>query len=530
MSSVDTAWLRMDRATNLMLIVGVMIFEDSIDFERLKKVIGERFCTYRRFRQRAVVGAMGAYWEDVENFEVDAHVKRVALPGKADKAELQQLVADLTTSPLDPNRPLWQYLLVENYEGGCALITRIHHCIADGVALIGVLLSMTDTTPDGPAHSEATHTALATPTGDPLQPDMLNRLMLPVSNAVARAIKVSGAMQERFWSAFTDPQRAIKQARTGATVVSELAELALMADDSPTRLKGKPGSVKRVAWSEPMRLDEVKAVGKALGCSLNDVLLSTAAGAFGGYLEQRGDDIEGVEIRALVPVNLREAGRGPTLGNRFGMVALVLPVGIKDPFERLAEISRRMDERKDSLQAPVTLGLLGAVGMAPKAIQDLILDVLAAKATAVMTNVPGPQTQLYLAGAKLEEQMFWVPQSGDIGIGVSILSYNNCVQFGLITDRGLLPDPESVVAQFRPEFERLLSSKQPVQAPQARKAPKTGEMTAAKRTRRPPGTAGQGSPKPVRGAVAGDTPPKVKTTEASASPAAANARIPKRFR
>ena len=229
-----------------------------------------------------------------------------------------------------------------------------------------------------------------------------------------------------------------------------------MPDDSPTRFKGKPGLSKRVAWSEPMELDVVKAVGRVTGGSVNDVLLACVAGALRRYLMVNGDDAAGIEIRAMIPVNLRVPGSTSTLGNRFGLVVLNLPLGIANPLARLAAVRARMEALKDSYQAPVTLGVLGLVGMAPKAVQTQVLDLLAKKATAVMTNVPGPQAPLYMAGGKLAQMMFWVPQSGDIGMGVSILSYNGGVQFGLVTDSALVPDPQAIVDGFEPEFERLM--------------------------------------------------------------------------
>jgi WS/DGAT/MGAT family acyltransferase len=200
----------------------------------------------------------------------------------------------------------------------------------------------------------------------------------------------------------------------------------------------------------------VKAVGKVLDCSVNDVLLATVAGALRRYLVEKGDATHGLELRAMVPVNLRANEAEIKLGNRFGLVTLLLPIGIANPLARLYEVHHRMEALKGSYQAPIAFALLGAAGFAPKAVQQQMLDLLANKATAVMTNVPGPQEQLYLAGARLAQIMFWVPQSGDIGMGVSILSYNGGVQFGLITDAGRVPDPENVIAHFRPEFDRLL--------------------------------------------------------------------------
>ena len=213
---------------------------------------------------------------------------------------------------------------------------------------------------------------------------------------------------------------------------------------------------KRVAWAEPIPLDEVKAVGRALGASVNDVVLSCAAGALREYLVHKGDATDGVMMRALVPVNLRPLEKAYKLGNQFGLVFLDLPIGIENPVERLYAVRANMRALRDSFQPVLTLGLLAAVGAGPKLLQDQLLSALSRNGSAVMTNVPGPQQPLYMAGARIGRFMFWVPQSGDIGMGASILSYAGQVQFGLITDRGLCPDPERVIARFQPEFEKLV--------------------------------------------------------------------------
>jgi diacylglycerol O-acyltransferase / wax synthase len=228
-----------------------------------------------------------------------------------------------------------------------------------------------------------------------------------------------------------------------------------MPDDSPTRLKGKPGRAKCVAWCPPLPLDEVRAIGKALNCSINDVLLSCVAGAIGQYLLAEGDDIRGVEIRAMIPVNLRPAGQAQRLGNHFGLVPLVLPVGVSNPIERVYEVRRRMNALKGSTQPLLAFAVLAVAGLLVKPAQDALLNLFSRKTTAVMTNVPGPREKLKLLGSTLEQVMFWVPQSGQIGLGVSILSYGGNVQFGVMTDTAMCPEPQDIIDQFEPEFARL---------------------------------------------------------------------------
>ncbi len=454
-SNVDTAWLRMDRPSNLMQIVGVLLFEGHLDFERLRNSIERRMLGYRRFRQLAVADGSGYVWQDDPDFNLDHHLHREMLPGAAGKAELEQFVADLASTPLNHNRPLWEMHLVDTALGGQALVMRIHHSIADGIALVGVILSMTDTSPGASArHAPA---RLAEPEEEDGEDDLFwDAIWRPMTDAMLTSVRVSTSLWARYVDLLTNPAKVLDYARIGTGIAGEIAKLATMPDDSRTCFKGKPGIAKRVAWSEPMSLPEVKAVGKVLGCSVNDMLLSAAAGALRAYLVERGDAVDGVEIRALVPVNLRRPEDAGSLGNRFGLVALELPVGLENPLARLYATRERMEKLKGSYQAALTLSILGAVGMAPKFAQQQVLDLLASKATAVMTNVPGPQSALYLAGARLRQPLFWVPQSGDIGMGVSILSYDGKVQFGLITDKNLVPDPERIVGRFACEFDKLL--------------------------------------------------------------------------
>ncbi|MFC1777730.1 WS/DGAT domain-containing protein, partial [Pseudomonadota bacterium] len=230
-----------------------------------------------------------------------------------------------------------------------------------------------------------------------------------------------------------------------------------LENDPVTRFKGRLSTRKRVAWAEPLDLNEVKAVSKAFGCTVNDVLIAAVTGALRQYMISVGDEPEELQdIRATVPVNLRPLEHAQELGNHFGLVFLSLPLGMDNPLERLYAVNDRMNELKSSKQAAVTLGFLAALGMGPSAVQKPVLDILSQKATAVLTNVPGPQRPLYLAGSEMKEMMFWVPQNGNIGLGISILSYNGKVFFGLISDHRLLAEPSAVIFRFKKEFEKLL--------------------------------------------------------------------------
>ena len=449
-SGIDTAWLRMERPTNMMMIAGVMIFSEPLTYERLREVIEARFLKYRRFNQRAVHKAAGSFWENDPYFDIRRHILRTALPGKADQAELQNLASDLMSTPLDFSKPLWQFHLVENYQGGSAVILRIHHCYADGIALIHVLLSLTDLD---------ANTALNAEEEQEHHEDggIFRRFLEPMDKMLHQTLKLGRGLVDEGMGIVRNPRQALHYAQNAARLTMEIGHLALMSDDAQTRFKGQLGVSKRVAWAEPLDLRTVKIVGKALGGSVNDVLLAAVAGALRNYLLEQGDTLApNLPLRALVPVNLRSAEKAANLGNFFGLVFLELPVGVDDPLQRVREVQRRMQALKESYQPLLALGLLGAMGKSPNRVQQTLLDILSNKASAVMTNVPGPRQALYLGGARLAEMMFWVPQSGDIGLGVSILSYNERVHFGIVADQNLVDDPQALVGRLAGEFEKLL--------------------------------------------------------------------------
>jgi WS/DGAT/MGAT family acyltransferase len=289
---------------------------------------------------------------------------------------------------------------------------------------------------------------------------MSDAVVKPLTELASKAIAMYGGGLAKSLEMLSHPQRglagSVELARAAAKVLGDVGAMALMDDDSPTILKGKPLGQKVVAWGEPLPLDDVKAVGKALNCSINDVLLACVAGAIGQYLRDQGDDPEGKEIRAMVPVNLRPIEQAWQLGNRFGLAPLVLPVGLSNPVERVYAVRARMNQLKDSYQPLLAFAVLSVAGLMIKSIQDGLLGLFSKKATAVMTNVPGPSTALKLCGSTLRQTMFWVPASGDIGVGVSILSYAGGVQFGLITDKKLCPHPQQVIDRFAAEFDKLL--------------------------------------------------------------------------
>jgi diacylglycerol O-acyltransferase / wax synthase len=461
MSNVDAAWLRMEDPTNLMMISGILTFDHPLDLGHLKAVLQHRFVNkYERFKQRIVqhrFSLKSAYWEPDPNFNLDAHLHRVALPVPGDKTALQEMASDLTSTPLDFARPLWQMHYIENYGDGCALLVRLHHCIADGMALVGVLLSLTDLSADSPwPQPDESGTVEA---DDGLLGRAWHTLTKPASTAVnvaKQAAGLTGKLLQESRETLVNPNRLLELAEQGRDLSLSAGRLVLRLPDPPTMFKGQLGVSKKVAWIRPIPLDDIKAIKNVAGGTVNDVLVSILTGALRRYMIGQNQRVEGIEFRAAIPVNLRSPEEMATMGNKFGLVFLTLPITISDSVERLHTVRERMTALKNSPEAVVAFGILNALGMTPADIQSEFVKIMGAKATAVLTNVPGPRFPLYLAGQRIRSLMFWVPQSGRLSLGLSIISYANKVFVGICADANLVPDPDSIIDYFYEEYQEMM--------------------------------------------------------------------------
>ena len=444
LGSADVAWLRMESPTNPMTIVGLLAFDRPMAAEALKDLLRERFLIFERFTQRIADRTGTPTWEDDPHFDVDAHVHRAGLPKPAQKAQLQELVSDLMSAPLDLTKPPWQMHLVEDYDGGAALVVRLHHAYGDGIALIHVLISMAD---------EYFDPARVPRYG--VEPSRRGGLLRPIGRAAGTVGKLAGGLVGGTLGLVQRPGKVLDWTKQGMSVGAAASKIALLPSDTETVFKGEVGVVKRAAWSQPLPLDVVKAVAHAVDGKVNDVLLAALAGGVRRYLAGRGEPTDGVEVGSVIPVNLRPLERAFDLGNQFGIVFFSLPVGVEDATERLAETKRRMDQIKHSAEPAVAFAILQAIGAGPELLHEQVVDVLSAKVSAVVTNVPGPQEELHFGGRAFRRVMFWVPRAGDIGLGVSIISYAGTVLVGVATDAKMAPDPFALVEGFHAEFEAL---------------------------------------------------------------------------
>lgn len=447
MNNADAAWLHMDRPTNLMVVNSVVWFDEPLDIERAKEVLRLRLAErFPRFHQRVAEPRLGIgipSWEDDPHFDLSRHVHHIALPAPGDQAALQELVSDLMVTPLDRSKPLWETYFVDGYGSGMAMISRIHHCIADGIALSRVLLSLTDAQPDA---------GIARARDGAAGSGLLGSLVAPVKAGV----RLAGAGMHESIGILTHPTPELTAltARRSAEARS-LAKLLLTSPDAKSVLNGPLGVARRVTWSEAMPLEDITTVAHATGTTVNDVLVAAMTGVLHRYLSGRESLVE--EIRTMVPFNLRPLDEPLPLdlGNRFGLVILTLPVGIPDAAGRLAEVHRRMEAIKHSPEGSTSYGLLEAIGLTPTQIEQRLLDFFARKTTAVLTNVPGPREPIYFAGAKIAGVVSWVPAAGTIGLGISILSYNGGVTVGFQVDPALVPDPEVIISDHEHEVAAL---------------------------------------------------------------------------
>ena len=444
LTGVDAAWLRMDDPTNLMTITAVLVLEDPIDVGTFKSLLEERLLGFTRFRQRVRTPDSSPIWEYDPHFDLDQHVRRAALPGAAGPEELKARVGELMSMPLDRSKPLWHMELIEDYQGGSALIARLHHCIGDGMALVQVLLSLTD------EHFDPSR----------FPTDRSSRSLLPgvvrgALRTIDSTVRASGRLLEEGVQSILNPSHGLHRAKQGMSLGAALSKFLLLGRDSDTSLKGDLQVAQRATWSGPLALTRVKRIAHALDAKVNDVLLGAVAGALRHYLEAQNESTDGVTVRALIPVNLRPPEQAFQLGNRFGLVYLDLPVGVGDRLERVLSVKTQMDEIKGSSEAVTALGVLEGLGHLPVEVEDQAVRFFGRKASAVMTNVPGPQEKLHMKGRAIQHVMPWVPRAGRIGLGVSIFSYDGEVRIGIACDAHLVPDPDTVVEGFEAEFDAL---------------------------------------------------------------------------
>lgn len=435
-NAADTAWLRMEEPTNPMTITGVIGFDGPMPLASMRRFMQERLVPFDRFRMRIDASGRRPKWVPDERFDVAHHVVETDLPAPGGKDGLQRLVGHLMSEPVDLGRAPWTIHLVPDAgEGRSAAIIRLHHVIGDGIALMHVLISASD---------EYYDPAKATPRPRGERRPLTARVRKTLRGAAGEAADL-----------LTHPKLLGRRVVAAGSISHALGALLLMRPDSPTVFKGHATPEKRAAWTGPLALDRIKAIGRATGAKVNDVLMAVAAGALRGYLLDLGHPVRDVEVRVATPFNVRPLDRAHELGNSFGLAFVALPIAEASAATRLREVQARMNAVKDSFEPAVTYGILQSIGAAPRWAHRQVVEMFAQKASAVLTNVPGPTEPIHLEGVGIETLMFWVPQAGDIGLGISILSLDGTVRVGIAADAAYVPDPAHLAAAFSAEIDLL---------------------------------------------------------------------------
>ncbi len=519
LTPADAVWLYSEWEGNHQTVSSLMWLDREIDPADYRELIQTRMVDkYPTFHQRIRKSRnplFMPYWEDDPEFSLDNHIEVIQLPAPGDKAALQALVSEQRSLLLDQDRPLWKVYLIQGYEGRTAVHTRIQHSIGDGWALVRLVLSLADEAAEG---SEAPKVVdkqsrrkresaikAAQPAVDAVDAVVetvkqvagkVGETATTAAGAVVGAAKnpksVPGALasgKEALEETLTIDVDFGKFAEFGASVPETLAGQLGEAKDSvleraigvggtagvvqqggkdaidfvvtprpgKTILHGKVSGTKKVAWMEPIPLEPIRAAGKTMGATINDVLMGCQTNALRQYLLEK-DSLDVDELMTAVPVSLRKA-TDPlprTLGNRFGLVNVLLPVGIADQKEQVLAIKNQIDEIKASQMPIVSFGLTSISSVLTPDVERMLHKVVQDQSLGVTTNVPGPRGQLRLAGGVVEGCWGMGGMSGNMNMSTAIFTLDGKLNFAVSTDTAITADPERVVELFEASVQSLL--------------------------------------------------------------------------
>ncbi len=427
------------------MAITVMMRVDGLTAPRLREFLRVYWMAWERFRYMPVKRAPSWWWEPDPVFDLRHHLDVVL--DRFTESSLQEWVSARLNQPLPLYRPLWKFWLAPNAEGGAVLLLRLHHSYADGVSLTGIFDCLC---PVSPQQHPAVYGARQIRDLSPWISAAKSRIEqlvtgdLTVESVTGRPYAEAPEGQEEPAGKLLD-----QLARNGLKLVNEFSDFLAEPEDTPSDLKRPLLGRRHCRWSVPVPLDRFRSIAKATNVTINDVLLSCVVAAVRPRLGISGAALEDAVLHAAVPVDIRS--RLPddmqpdpdALGNYFGTVFVPLPVDGESALERLYRIKQETRRLKKSWQPGIAWGLASCSSLIPEALRKPLSDIFYRKASAVVSNVPGTPEARYIAGCRIMEQMFWVPQAGDIGLGVSIVSYAGQVQFGVVADEAVLADPES---------------------------------------------------------------------------------------
>ncbi|MBW2272949.1 MAG: wax ester/triacylglycerol synthase family O-acyltransferase [Deltaproteobacteria bacterium] len=453
---MDASFLIFESENSPLHVAATVIYEagpfrlknGGIDVDRFRE--STRLLLHRipRYRQKLawIPVVKHPVWVDDEHFELDYHIRHTSLPQPGSIEQLKKLSARIMAQPLDHARPLWESWVVEGLEGDrFAWISKLHHCMIDGSA--GQELAQILMSPD-PEHRVSGEAPRYFPRPAPSERDLLRDEMGRYAGLGGRALRGLASL-----ASGKSELRKDLEGRLGA-----FRRAFSSSDGAPsqTPLNGENGPHRRFDWLD-MSLADVKAVRRALGCTVNDVVLAIVSGAVRDFLLRRSIRVEDLDFRVSAPVSIRSEDEKGEMGNRVSMWYLHLPIDEKDPLERVERIHAETQELKESKVALDADAIMGVVEWTPT-----VLMSLAGRASSgstpynlMVTNVPGPQFPLYLEGAKMLAQYAQVPLADGTALGVALVSYDGKLFWGFNADYELVPDLEYFVKAIATSFNEL---------------------------------------------------------------------------
>ncbi len=475
MSVQDAAFVYAENAENPMHVGSVAIFEGPPPrYGDLTRIVMRKLHLVPRYRQRVrlVPFRLGhPVWSDDPHFQVLYHVRHTAVPPPGGDDELRNLAGRLLAQHLDRHKPLWEMWMVEGLrDGRWAVVSKAHHCMVDGVAGSDLLSVLFD-------HSPHPRPQKDMPWSPAREPSDMHLLVKACVDGLVDPLRRLATLPPLVRAPLRHPHQSLD-------LVGEVAEEWLVPRRVPASLTGPIGPHRRWAWVKGS-LDEVKEVRRALGGTVNDVVLAAVTRGFRELLLNRGEPVEGHVVRTLVPVSMRSEEERGVLTNRVSGVFPDLPVGIADPVQRLADISRQMSGLKASKQAIVGDALIGLAEFAPAPLVAIAgrlgISAPLSPIQTITTNVPGPQFPLYVAGRRLLDCYPFVPIGGQIRASVAIFSYAGELNFGATGDYDSVPDLEVLCRGIEKGIAELLTAARRRSRAASQQRPRTREGTERRR-------------------------------------------------
>jgi diacylglycerol O-acyltransferase len=409
LSPADAARWHMGTPANPMVIGALLLFDRRLTLGALEALVRDKLVPHRRFRQHVVESRhrFGApRWVDDPGFDLHEHVRKLDRPGPVDPPALLRLVTERMNAPLPLDRSPWTFELVDLLPPGSALLVRIHHCIADGRALVALLEELAD--------------------------------------------EGSGAGDQQ--SPSRKPAHAGRRSRFFGQLAG-LLRLFTRSGDPASLLRHPLNGRKCVAWSEAIPLDAIKAIAAAHGHHVAEVLLAGVAGALDRYAREHGQVPR--SVHALLPVAAASEASAGELGNHYASVFVSLPVAVDDPQVRLAAIARDMAALRSGGQSRMAGSLMRVAGRVAPGIERRALRWGARRASLIVSSLAGPKMPLQIARQPLGAVVIWAPAAATIGLSVTLFGYAGAIRLGVLTDSAVIDRPQELVAAFQAAIDEL---------------------------------------------------------------------------